>query len=161
MAVELGMDIADIIEETIEGTIASHHGATIEQINDGLVIRGLELGFFHILSQQYHDLTPFLRDRFLFDSTEHKYHIEKDTKFKARIDVRLRIRYFLLSYMRRMELKKVHPSFDDIVLSIMPLLKNGVTPEQQTILSVLETVAEREGNGTWRLMGRGQGDFNF
>jgi len=60
-----------------------------------------------------------------------------------------------------MELQKVHPSFDDIVWSIMPLLKNGVTPEQQTILSVLETVAERDRNGRWRLMRTGQGDFNF
>src|SRR5205085_10646389 len=29
MGVELGMDVADAIQETIEGTIAANHGATI------------------------------------------------------------------------------------------------------------------------------------
>jgi hypothetical protein len=161
MAVTLGLDIADIIEETIEGTIAQHQGATIEQINDGLVIRGLELGFLHILSQQYQDLTPLLRDRFDYDAEQEKYFIKKETKFKTRIDVRLRVRYYLLSYMRRMQHEKIKPTFDDIVLSIMPLLRNGITPENQTILSVLETVAERDIQGRWRLKQDGQGDFNF
>ena len=161
MAIRLGMDIVDIIEETIEGTIAEHHGATIEQVNDGLVIRGLELGFLHILSQQYQDLTPFLRERFTYDVNNHKYFIKPNTKFKSHIDVRLRVRYFLLSYMRRMELQRIHPSFDDIVLSIMPLLKNGVTPEKQTILSVLETLAEPDIDGRWMLKSFGQVNFSF
>ena len=34
----------------------------------------------------------------------------------------------------------------------MPLLKNGITPEHQTILKVLETVAERVGTDGWRLI---------
>jgi hypothetical protein len=33
----------------------------------------------------------------------------------------------------------------------MPLLKNGLTPEHQTILSVLEDLAERIGEEGWRL----------
>jgi len=33
----------------------------------------------------------------------------------------------------------------------MPLLKNGKTPEEQTILSVLEDIAERYGKDCWRL----------
>lgn len=42
----------------------------------------------------------------------------------------------------------------------MPLLKNGVTPENQTILSVLEAIAEPTGTGLWRLSGaEGQGDL--
>lgn len=161
MAVRLGMDIVDIIEETIEGTIAENHGATIEQINDGLVIRGLELGFLHILSRQYQDLTPFLQERFMYDVNDHKYYIKANTKFKTHIDVRLRVRYFLISYMRRMNIQNIHPTFDDIVLSLMPLLKNGITPERQTILSVLDVLAEPDVDGRWMLKADGQGDFNF
>jgi len=41
--------------------------------------------------------------------------------------------------------------FDEIVLAILPLLKNGTTPPHQTILSVLEDVAERVGEDSWRL----------
>lgn len=128
MAANLGMEIAVVIEETIEGTIAANQGATIEQINDGLVIRGLELGFLHIVAQQYQDLTPLLQKKFQYESIDNKYYIKKNTKFKTRVDVRLRVRYYLLSYMTRMDHRGVHPKFDDIVLEVMPLLKNGVTP---------------------------------
>lgn len=38
---------------------------------------------------------------------------------------------------------KVNYHFDDIVLHILPLLKNGITPEKQTILGVLQDVAIR------------------
>jgi 16S rRNA G966 N2-methylase RsmD len=151
LAAKLGMDIADIIQETIEGTIAANHGATLEQINDGLVIRGLELGFLHVLSQEYRDLTPLLRERFQYEPLDQKYYIKKNSKFKTHVDVRLRVRYYLLSYMRGMEHKGVFPNFDDIVLSVMPLLKNGITPPKQTVLSVLESVANRDSNGRWRL----------
>lgn len=161
MAVRLGLDVVDIIEETIEATIALHQGATIEQINDGLVIRGLELGFLHILSQQYNDLTPFLKERFLFDINESKYYIKANAKFKTHIDLKLRVRYFLISFLRRQELQRKFSSFDDIVLSVMPLLKNGITPETQTILSVLEAIAEPDKSGRWRLRQDGQGDFGF
>ncbi len=58
--------------------------------------------------------------------------------------------------MRRIEHEKYQPTFDDIVLNIMPHLRNGVTPEQQTILSVLEQIAERVGEDSWRLTTEGQ-----
>jgi hypothetical protein len=48
------------------------------------------------------------------------------------------------------------PTFDELILNIMPLLKNGVTPEHQTILNVLESVAERVGADRWRLAKGGQ-----
>ena len=44
-----------------------------------------------------------------------------------------------------------YPTFDEMVLNIMPLLKNGDTPEHQTILNVLETIAERYLHDRWRL----------
>jgi hypothetical protein len=36
----------------------------------------------------------------------------------------------------------------------MPLLKNGTTPEDQTILTVLEEIAEHVGEQGWRLQGQ-------
>ncbi|MEJ7576888.1 MAG: hypothetical protein WKF74_07780 [Pyrinomonadaceae bacterium] len=156
MKVDLGENITDIIIETIESVIAQNHGATLEHINDELVIKGLELGFLDILSQKYQDLTPFLIGNFDYDKESQTYQIRKNTKFRARIDVHLRVMYFTISYMRRMEHEKYYPTFDDIVLNIMPLLKNGVTPEQQTILNVLERIAERVGEDRWRLTTEGQ-----
>lgn len=42
-------------------------------------------------------------------------------------------------------------TFDEIVLEIIPLLKNGTTPENQTILSVLEDIGQKSGDGCWSL----------
>jgi DNA modification methylase len=147
----LGMDIEQIVMQTIEGIIAKNHGATLEQINDELIIKGLELGFLDLLKKEYTDLTPLLMENFDYDEKSEKFSIKKNTKFRTYIDIRLRIRYYLLSYLRRMEREKVNPHFDDIILAILPLLKNGTTPENQTILSVLEDIAERVDKDCWQL----------
>jgi DNA modification methylase len=147
----LGMDIGEIVLQTVEGIIAKHDGATLEQINDELIVRGLELGFLDLLKKEYNDLEPLLSTSFDYDSTTDKYNIKKNTKFQTRIDLKLRIRYYLLSFLRRMEREKKVATFDEIVLAILPLLKNGVTPENQTILSVLKDIGEEVGTDSWRL----------
>ena len=151
LKVDLGADIAGIVMQTIEGIIAKNEGATLEEINDELIIRGLELGFLDILSQQYQDLSPVLAEHFDYVDETKKFHIRLNTKFRSKIDEHLRIRYYLISYLRRKEKEGVSPTFDEIVLHIMPLLKNGTTPESQTILSVLEKIAIRVNSEQWRL----------
>ena len=61
------------------------------------------------------------------------------------------MRYYITSFLRRKELEGVNPHFDDIVLYILPLLSNGTTPENQTILRVLEDIGEHVENDCWRL----------
>ena len=148
----LGMNIAEIVMQTIEGIIAKHDGATLEQINDELIIKGLELGFLDLLKKEYTDLTPLLIENFEYCEETEIFTIKKDTKFRTHVDERLRIRYYLLSYLRRMQREGKYPHFDDIVLSIIPLLKNGSTPENQTILNVLEDIAEHVGEDRWKLI---------
>jgi len=159
--IELGAPAMDVIMETIESVIAMHHGATLEQINHELVIRGLELGFLDILAKEYADLTPLLLESFDFDDKTKTYTLRENRKFKSHIPLQLRVRYFVVSYLRRMEHLNRNPTFDDVVLNIMPLLKNGVTPENQTILKVLESVAERIGESRWRLAKSGQQELAF
>jgi len=43
----------------------------------------------------------------------------------------------------------------------MPLLKNGITPESQTILNVLRTIANPVGKDTWKLKTKGQLDLFY
>jgi len=155
----LGMDIAEIVMQTIEGIIAKHDGASLEQINDELIIKGLELGFLDLLKKEYTDLTPLLLDNFDYSEDTEIFTLKKDSKFKTHVDERLRVRYYLLSYLRRMEREGKYSHFDDIVLSIIPLLKNGTTPENQTILSVLEDIAEHVGEDRWKLKLEGQGEL--
>ena len=153
MKANLGMDITEIVIQTIEGIIAKNDGATLEQINDELIIKGLELGFLDLLAKEYSDLIPILLENFDYDEKSELYTIKKDSKFKSHIDVKLRIRYYLISYLRRMERENKKPTFDEIVLYILPLLKNGTTPENQTILTVLEDIGDRVGENSWRLKG--------
>jgi len=156
MKANLGIDIAQIVMQTIEGIIAKNDGATLEQINDELIIKGLELGFLDLLKKEYTDLTPLLTENFDYNEKSELFTIQKNTKFRTHIDIRLRIRYYLLSYLRRMERENKTPHFDELILYIIPLLKNGTTPEHQTILGVLEDMAEHVGNDCWRLKPKGQ-----
>ncbi|MEZ5673536.1 MAG: hypothetical protein R3E08_14650 [Thiotrichaceae bacterium] len=143
--------------QTIEGVIAKNNGATLEQINDELIIKGLELGFLDLLKKEYSDLTPLLLETFDYNDKTELFTLKSDKRFKTHIDLRLRVRYYLISYLRRMEREHKTATFDQIVLNIMPLLKNGVTPETQTILNMLETIADRVGEDNWRLKTDGQG----
>jgi len=151
MNANLGMNISEIVMQTIEGIIAKHNGATLEQINDELIIKGLELGFLDLLKKEYSDLTPILMGSFEYDSETELFTIPKNTKFTTHIPVELRIKYYLTSYLRRKERENKSATFDEIILEILPLLKNGTTPENQTVLSVLENIASRAGQDSWRL----------
>ena len=147
----LGMDIGEIVLQTIEGIIAKDDGASLEQINNELIIKGLELGFLDLLKKEYADLTPVLLDKFDYDQKTELYTIKKDGRFQTQIDEKLRIKYYLISFLRRMDREGVNPSFNDIVFAILPLLKNGKTPEHQTILNVLEDIGERVDTDGWRI----------
>jgi len=151
MKAHLGIEMADVVMQTIEGVIAKNNGATLEQINDELIVRGLELGFLDLMRKEYSDLTPLLTNNFDYDEKTETFFIRKNTKFTTHIDVNLRIRYYLISLLRRKEREGQNITFDEIVLEILPLLKNGTTPKSQTILKVLEDIGQRTGDNYWTL----------
>lgn len=151
MKAHLGMETAEMVIQTIEGVIANNDGATIEQINDELILKGLELGFLDLLKKEYTDLTPILKNNFDYDSNTQKYQLRKNTAFTTHIDVNMRIRYILRSFLVRMEREHKKVSFDDIIMNVIPLLRNGSTPENQTVLKVLEDIGQRSGDNYWTL----------
>ena len=53
--------------------------------------------------------------------------------------------------MNRKEREKELPTFDQICWEIIPLLKNGITPDNQDILNVLEILAERTEDDRWKI----------
>ena len=95
-------------------------------------------------------------DLFDYNDQDQKFKLRQNRKFQSHIDIKLRILYFLISYLRRMQLEKKTPTLEEIVFHIMPLLKNGSTPEHQTILNVLEDIAEHVSNDSWQLKQGGQ-----
>jgi 16S rRNA G966 N2-methylase RsmD len=78
MKASLGMDAGEIVLQTIEGVIAKYQGATLEQINDELIIKGLELGFLDLLKKEYSDLTPLLLDLFDYDNDTELFSIKQN-----------------------------------------------------------------------------------
>jgi len=156
MKANLGMNITEIIIQTIEGIIAKNDGATLEQINDELIIKGLELGFLDLLKKEYSDLTGLLMNEFQFNQETEKFTLNEKSKFKTHVDIQLRIRYYLKSMMVRAERQGKYLTLDELVLSVLPLLKNGTTPEKQTILRVLDDIGDHIGDGQWRLKKLGQ-----
>ena len=114
-------------------------------------MKELELGFLDLLKKEYTDLTPILMNNFDYDEKTETFYIRKNTKFTTHIDVKLRIKYFLTSFLRRMERENKPVTFDEIILEVIPLLKNGTTPENQTVLSVLEDIGQRSGDNYWTL----------
>ncbi len=159
--IKLGDNIYDLIIETIESVIAKNNGASIEEINDELIMKGMELGFLDILSKEYKDLTPILMSEFDYESEDEKFYIRKNTKFKTKIPLDMRIRYFLISYLKRNETQNVYSTTDNIILDIMILLKNGITPDKQTILIVLNSVADEFEKDKWRIKQKGQMEIIF
>ncbi|MCL2039461.1 MAG: type I restriction enzyme HsdR N-terminal domain-containing protein [Bacteroidetes bacterium] len=147
----LGMTTLELLMQTIEGIIAKNNGATLEQIYDEVIIKGVELGFLHKLKKDYDDLTPLLRDNFDYDTNSQKYFIKKGFRLTAKIDLNIRIKYYLISYLQEKGRENINPNFDDIVLNVMPNLKNGKTPNEQTILSELEKIAIKVGKDGWKL----------
>lgn len=135
-------DTFDLVLNHIEALIAKDDGASLEEIYAELTIKGLELGFLPELSRNYEDLTALINGNFDFDEKTQKYHIKKGQKFKSyKIDIKVRTRYFLLSYLRGCERQNKKAYFDDICLEIIPLLKNGVSPDENLIKEVLEQIA--------------------
>ncbi|TQR60504.1 DNA methyltransferase [Campylobacter troglodytis] len=146
-------DTLALVLNNIEALIARDNGATLEEIYADLQIRGLELGFYHELGKMYNDLTPLINENFDLDKTSGKYHIKKGEKFKSHlIDIKTRTRYFVLSFLRGCERQNRRVTLDDITLEVIPLLKNGITPEKKLISDILKEIAvPNKETGEWRL----------
>lgn len=131
------VSIEQLVREAADEIIAQEKGATLEQINDAVIIRCLETGTLDILGTKYKDIIPLLAQYYDYDGQTRKYHSRPNTKLTNQISLSRRISYYLWSFLKRREAEGRLPSFDEVILSIMPLLKNGITPKQQTIEGVL------------------------
>lgn len=146
-------DTLGLVLNNVEALIARDDGATLEEIYADLQIRGLELGFYHELGKMYNDLTPFINQNFDLDSASGKYHIKQGERFKSHlIDIKTRARYFVLSFLRGCERQNRRVTFDDICLEVIPLLKNGIMPQNTLISDILQEIAiPNAKTGEWKL----------
>lgn len=143
----------DMVLNDIEATIVKYNGATIEEIYGDLTKRGLENGYLHLLAKMGDNFLIFVNQNFEYNMQDKKYRIKSGTKFKgSSVPLEDRTRYFVVSYLGRCEIEGRKAIFDEICLEVLPLLKNGVTPDNRFIKEILEEVATlNKKTGAWRL----------
>lgn len=143
----------DMVLNDIEATIVKYNGATIEEIYGDLTKRGLENGYLHLLAKMADNFLIFVNQNFEYNMQDKKYRIKSGTKFKgSSVPLEDRTRYFVVSYLGRCEIEGRKAIFDEICLEVIPLLKNGVTPDNRFIKEILEEVATlNKKTGAWRL----------
>jgi hypothetical protein len=147
----IGGDVTRLIKDSAEQTVVKHQGATTEEIYNDLIPRLLEHGLLGEVKSKLDDITPLLRQDFDFSDWDKQWHIRPNTRLGSFIPLEERIRFYLLDFLKRMEREGKQATFDQIIFDVMPKLINGETPERQTILNVLQTMAYSPDGQHWIL----------
>jgi len=147
----IGMNAYEILMQNIEGIIARNQGATTEQINKEIVTKAVGLGILHLIAKEYNDLSPLLRDNFDYNKETQLYHMRNTKSLADHVPLFDRIKYYLVSYLNEKEIEGIYPNLENIAFNIIPSLTNGKTPDEQTILTVLQAIAVRVGKDGWKL----------
>lgn len=152
---KVGTDIVKLIKEVSELTIVKNTGASTEDIYNALIPKLLENGLLTQVKKQLDDITPLLKEEFDFSNLDNLWRIRPNTKIGCFIPLGDRIRFYLSDYLQLMEREGRPVTFDQIIFNVMPNLINGQTPDNQSILSVLEEIAYSPDGKHWQL---GQGN---
>jgi len=152
---KVGTDIVKLIKEVAELTIVKNTGASTEDIYNALIPKLLENGLLAQVKKQLDDITPLLKEEFDFSNLDNLWRIRPNTKIGCFIPLGDRIRFYLSDYLQLMEREGRPATFDQIIFNVMPNLINGQTPDNQSILSVLEEIAYSPDGKHWQL---GQGN---
>jgi hypothetical protein len=154
---KVGTDVVQLIKEVAELTIVKNAGANTEDIYNALIPKLLENGLLGQVKKQLDDITPILKQEFVFSDLDNLWRIKPNTKIGCFIPLDDRIRFYLIDYLQLMEREGRKASFDQIVFNVMPNLINGQTPASQTILNVLEQIAFSPDSKYWEL-GKDEGN---
>ena len=153
---KVGTDVVQLIKEVSELTIVKNAGASTEDIYNALIPKLLENGLLGQVKKQLDDITPILKQEFVFSDLDNLWRIKPNTKIGCFIPLDDRIRFYLIDYLQLMEREGRKVPFDQIIFNVMPNLINGQTPASQTILNVLEKIGFSPDGKHWQL-GKAEG----
>ncbi len=139
---DMGLDIVEQMFQDIEAIIIENKGATLEEIWNELVIKSMNNGYLHLISGKFETFIPAINERFEKD-TEGKYHLQKDYALtNYGIPLEKRVEYITEAILKKAEAENGKSvGFDDIVLQVMPLSKNGIQANKKMVKDVLEEIA--------------------
>lgn len=141
------LPMANIIKNVAERAIHKGGGATTEEIMREVVPELFDNDmFFDASSKKIGDILAILESDFKLGGDE-LWHLKPERQVGNFIPSRLRIQYYVISYLR----KKGKADFDDIITTILPLLTNGHRPSRDDIADVLKEIAISHDGKNWEL----------
>lgn len=138
-----------VILNAAEREIVKTGGATLEEIMRAVVPELFEANLIDkVALKNTDDVIEILSKEFDLGVDE-RWHIRKEnaTKIGQYIPARERIRYYLISFLRR----EKKAGFNRIITKILPLLINGHEPTNKEIQDVLKEVAISRDGKNWEL----------
>jgi len=143
----MSLPMANIIKNVAERVIYEGGGATTEEILRVVVPELFDNDlFFDAASKKMGDILAILESDFELGEDE-LWQIKAGRQVGNFIPPRLRIRYYVMSYLRKVG----KANFDSIVTTIFPLLTNGHQPTREDIADVLKEVAISHDGVNWEL----------
>ena len=122
-----------------ELTIVSNGGqATLEEIMQDLIPKLWESGLLGAVSNEIDDITEILKDNFDYQKKENIWSVKRKAKLGCHIPLVARIKFYLLSCMNKARAENRKITIDEIIMEVMPFLRNGITPSNQDIIGELK-----------------------
>ncbi len=134
----------------IESEITKLGGATYEELHDSVVRYGVVLGIYD--PDKFDKVFEEMLKDYPMDK-DNKYQIHKTKGFKSSISIEKRANYFISAFLILKNKQLVYPTTDEILMEVMPSLKNGVNVEKENITDVLSRIAIEHHNGGWKFLG--------
>lgn len=140
------LPVANVINNAAERAIVREGGATTEEILRDVVPELFEAGLMiDAASKSMNDILAMLEQDFEL-GLDNLWHLKSGHRIGYFIPPRERIRYYVVSYLR-----KGKASFDSIITTVLPLLINGHQPTKEDIADVLKEVAISRDGINWQL----------
>lgn len=152
VGISQGISSQQFILNSAELTIVANGGkASLEDIMQELIPKLWESGLLAQVSNEIDDITEILKKEFNYDKEEAIWGIREKKKIGSHIPLEYRIRFYLLSCLNRAKGQKNLLSIEEIVMEVLPFLRNGITPSNQDIITELKKIAYSPDGQHWVL----------
>jgi DNA modification methylase len=157
----VGSDAVGLIKDSAELTIVTHSGATTDQIYTEVIPKLLENGLLGEVSSKIGDVTPILQQEFDYDAANKTWHVKPGRRLGCHVPLERRIRFYVVDFLNHRERIGKPATIDDIVLNVLPKLKNGSQPRKQKIVEEIKKIASPVEGKYWVLWDNPQHTFEF
>ncbi len=151
VGIESNLSPKQYVLNSAELTIVNNEGsATIEQIMEDLIPKLWESGLLGAVSNEVDDINKILKASFDYD-TAGKWTLKKKTRLGCHIPLENRMKFYLMSCLNKAKSENKKLTIDEIIMGVIPYLRNGITPSNQQIITELKKIAKSRDDQIWEL----------